>query len=347
MLASTNVEKPMKIVLTGGAGYIGSHVLADLLSLNKSVHVVDNFNNSSPASLMAVRKMSKREFCVSELDIRNASGLDQLLREALPNAVMHFAGLKAVSESVSHPLSYYENNVRGTLELLKAMDNSGCKNLIFSSSATVYGVPECLPLSEDHKLAAINPYGRTKQIVEEMIGDWSSTDSEKSAIILRYFNPVGAHSSGRIGESPTGIPNNLMPLISQVAIGKLKVLHIFGDDYDTVDGTGVRDYIHICDLASGHIAALDYCLKSSGVKTFNLGTGRGYSVIEMVNAFEKVSGRPVPYRIMPRRLGDIATCYADVSKAKTVLNWESKLGLDEMCADTWRWQKLHSNGYSI
>ena len=335
----------MKIVLTGGAGYIGTHVLAGLLSSSKSVHVVDNFHNSSPASLAAVRKISNREFCVSELDIRNGPKLDKLIHEAQPSAVMHFAGLKAVSESISHPLSYYENNVKGTLELLKAMDKSGCKNLIFSSSATVYGVPERLPLSEDHRLAATSPYGRTKLIIEEMIRDWSSTDPKKSAIILRYFNPVGAHPSGTLGESPNGIPNNLMPFISQVAAGRLEILNIFGNDYDTADGTGVRDYIHICDLASGHIAALNYCLKSLGVETFNLGTGRGYSVIEMVNAFEKASGRPVPYRIMPRRLGDVAASYADVSKVKQILKWEAKLGIDEMCADAWRWQILHANGH--
>ena len=335
----------MKILLTGGAGYIGSHVLAELLNLNKSVHVLDNFQNSSPNSLTAVCEMSKREFCVSELDIRNGPELDKLLVEAHPSAVMHFAGLKAVSEAVSHPLSYYENNVKGTLELLKAMDNSGCKKLIFSSSATVYGVPERLPLSEDHRLAAVNPYGRTKLIIEEMISDWTSTDPKKSAIILRYFNPVGAHPSGRIGESPNGIPNNLMPFISQVARGRLEMLNVFGNDYDTADGTGVRDYIHICDLALGHIAALEYCFKYSGVETFNLGTGRGYSVIEMVNAFERASGQSVPYRIMPRRTGDVAACYADVSKVRQILNWEAKFGIDEMCADAWRWQSLHPNGY--
>jgi UDP-glucose 4-epimerase len=337
----------MKIVLTGGAGYIGSHVLADLLSLNKSVHVVDNFYNSSPASLTAVQNMSKREFAVSELNILNGPGLDKLLQETRPSAVMHFAGLKAVSESVSHPLFYYENNVKGTLELLKAMDNSGCKNLIFSSSATVYGVPERLPISEDHKVAAINPYGRTKLIIEGMINDWSSTDPKKSVIILRYFNPVGAHPSGRIGESPKGVPNNLMPFLSQVASGRLEVLKVFGNDYDTEDGTGIRDYIHICDLASGHIAALDYCLKTSGVETFNLGTGRGYSVIEMVNAFKKASGRPIPYCIVPRRSGDVAECYADVSKVKKILNWEAKLSINDMCADSWRWQHLHPDGHCV
>ena len=335
----------MNILLTGGAGYIGSHVLSYLLCSGASVHVVDNFRTSSPASLDAVRQISNRPFGNSELDLCRGAELSQLLEQVKPDTVIHFAGLKAVGESVNNPLSYYENNVCGTLELLKAMDAVGCRNIIFSSSATVYGEPEALPLIEEHRLKPVNPYGRTKLFIEEMIKDWCAADPQKSAVVLRYFNPVGAHPSGDIGESPNGIPNNLMPFISQVAAGKRETLSVFGRDYDTADGTGVRDYIHVCDLAAGHISALTYSLQNSGVNVFNLGTGRGYSVLEMVNAFETVSGQTIPCRFVPRRDGDVAECYADVSKAKEILNWEAKLDIHDMCADTWRWQSRHPNGY--
>ena len=335
----------MNILLTGGAGYIGSHVLSDLIFSDASVHVVDNFRTSSPASLEAVQQISNRPFGSSELDLCKGSELSQLLEQVKPDTVIHFAGLKAVGESVNNPLSYYENNVCGTLELLKAMDAVGCRNIIFSSSATVYGEPETLPLTEEHRLKPVNPYGRTKLFIEEMIKDWCATDPQKSAVLLRYFNPVGAHPSGDIGESPNGIPNNLMPFISQVAAGKRETLSVFGRDYDTADGTGVRDYIHVCDLAAGHVSALTYSLQNSGVNVFNLGTGRGYSVLEMVNAFETVSGQTIPCRFVPRRDGDVAECYADVSKAKEILNWEAKLDIHDMCADTWRWQSRHPNGY--
>jgi len=335
----------MNILLTGGAGYIGSHVLSDLLCSGASVYVVDNFQNSSPLSLEAVRQISNRPFGNSELDLCRGADLNRLLEKVKPDAVIHFAGLKAVGESVNNPLSYYENNLCGTLELLKAMDAVGCRNIIFSSSATVYGEPQTLPIAEDHPLAPANPYGRTKLFIEEIIKDWCVAGVQKSAVILRYFNPVGAHPSGKIGESPNGTPNNLMPFMSQVAAGKREFLSVFGQDYDTADGTGIRDYIHVSDLAAGHIAALRYSFEHSGVNVFNLGTGRGYSVVEMVGAFEKASGMKIPYKFMPRRDGDVAECYADVSKARDVLNWEAKLGINDMCKDAWKWQSQNPDGF--
>ena len=336
----------MRVLVTGGAGYIGSHTFCELLKAGHDVTVIDNLSNSSETVFRNLKRIHSKEGVFLKADICIASRLETIFKQIRPDAIIHFAGLKSVGNSVAYPLSYYENNVSGSLTLLNAMDNAGCNNIIFSSSATVYGKPESLPISEDHQLAPVNPYGRTKLFIEEMITDWCSANSEKSAVLLRYFNPTGAHPSGEIGESPNGVPNNLMPFISQVAAGKQKILSIYGEDYDTVDGTGVRDYIHVCDLASGHVAALDYCLKRKGVDVFNLGTGRGYSVLEMVKAFERASGQSVPYNFMPRREGDIATCYADVKKAKTILNWEARLGIGDMCTDSWRWQKRYPNGYS-
>ena len=335
----------MQVLITGGAGYIGSHTLCEMLKTGHDVAVVDNLSNSSEAIFKNLKRIHNIECVFANANICNAPKLETIFQQIKPDFVIHFAGLKAVGESVNNPLSYYENNVCGTLELLKAMDAVGCRNIIFSSSATVYGEPEALPLIEEHRLKPVNPYGRTKLFIEEMIKDWCAADPQKSAVLLRYFNPVGAHPSGDIGESPNGIPNNLMPFISQVAAGKRETLSVFGRDYDTADGTGVRDYIHVCDLAAGHVSALTYSLQNSGVNVFNLGTGRGYSVLEMVNAFETVSGQTIPCRFVPRRDGDVAECYADVSKAKEILNWEAKLDIHDMCADTWRWQSRHPNGY--
>ena len=335
----------MKIFLTGSAGYVGSHVLSELLTSSHSIWNVDNLSNSSPLSFARVEALTGCGIDFDCFDIRDFASMSCKLDEFRPDIVIHFAGLKAVGESVFEPLSYYENNIFGTLKLLQAMDQVGCSNLVFSSSATVYGHPETLPLTEKHKVNPLNPYGRTKLFIEDMIKDWCATDPRKSAVLLRYFNPVGAHPSGEIGESPTGVPNNLMPYISQVAVGKRDFLSIFGQDYNTPDGTGVRDYIHVCDLAAGHVAAMDHCLKGQGVDVFNLGTGLGYSVLEMVRAFEKASGQTIPYKIMARRDGDVAECYADVSKAKELLNWEAKLDIDDMCRDAWRWQSQYPNGF--
>ena len=335
----------MKIFLTGSAGYVGSHVLSELLKSSHSIWNGDNFSNSSLQSFSSLGCLTGHKVGYFYLDIRDSTSLIDRLYECKPDIIIHFAGLKSVGDSISQPLSYYENNVCGTLNLLKAMDNVGCSNIVFSSSATVYGQPERLPLAEDHGVAPLNPYGRTKLFIEDMIKDWCATDPCKSAVLLRYFNPVGAHPSGEIGESPTGVPNNLMPYISQVAVGKRDFLSVFGQDYNTPDGTGVRDYIHVCDLAAGHVAAMNYCLKGQGVDVFNLGTGRGYSVLEMVKAFEKASGQTIPYKIKARRNGDVAECYADVSKAKELLNWEAKLDIDDMCRDAWRWQSQYPNGF--
>ena len=335
----------MNLLVTGASGYIGSHTLCELSITDRLIYSLDNFANSSAKALKYVETIAKVSVKNYQLDLCDWKSMAQLLEEIQPRAVIHFAGRKAVDESFAYPLRYYENNVHGTLGLLKAMEAVNCHNIIFSSSATVYGEPKTLPLTETHPLAPVNPYGRTKLFIEDMIKDWCATDPRKSAVLLRYFNPVGAHPSGEIGESPTGVPNNLMPYISQVAVGKRDFLSIFGQDYNTPDGTGVRDYIHVCDLAAGHVAAMDYCLKGQGVDVFNLGTGRGYSVLEMVKAFEKASGQTIPYKIMARRDGDVAECYADVSKAKELLNWEAKLDIDDMCRDAWRWQSQYPNGF--
>ena len=334
----------MRILITGGAGYIGSHTLLDLLSADHDALVVDNFSNSSPKALDRVKELTNRNFDLAEGDVRDLSTISAKIEAFKPEAVIHFAGLKAVGESTEFPLRYYDHNVNGTLSLLRAMDAFGCRNIVFSSSATVYGDPEYLPYDENHRLAPANPYGRTKLFVEEILKDWAVT-GDKSAVLLRYFNPVGAHSSGRIGEDPWGVPNNLLPFVSQVAVGRRDVLRVFGNDYDTRDGTGVRDYIHVSDLASAHVAAVKFATTNTGAEAINIGTGNGASVLEVVKSFEKAVGRPIPYEIAPRRAGDIAEYYADASKAKRLLDWQAKLTLDDMCVDAWKWQSMNPNGY--
>ena len=341
-----NVELPtMRILVTGGAGYIGSHTLTALLSDGHDVCVIDNFVNSSPRCLDRVADLTEHSFRSENCDVKDGNNLTDVFASFKPEAVIHFAGLKAVSESQRHPLSYYDQNVGGTIGVLNAMDGCGCSKIVFSSSATVYGVPQYLPYDEDHNCTPINPYGRTKYFIEEILRDWSLAHSHRSAMLLRYFNPVGAHKSGHIGEDPQGIPNNLVPYIAQVATGQREKLHIFGNDYDTPDGTGVRDYIHVSDLADGHLAALDYIKQNSGVDAVNLGTGLGYSVMEMVDAFEKASGRSVNYEIMPRRAGDLDIYFADASKAENLFGWKSKRGINEMCQDVWRWQSQNPKGF--
>ena len=335
----------MRVLVTGGAGYIGSHTLVELLSADHEVMVVDNFANASPIALDRVERLTNKTFETVEASIGDQASIHQIFQDFRPDAVIHFAGLKAVGQSEEQPLIYYDNNVTGTLHLLKAMDASGCKQIIFSSSATVYGTPHYLPYDESHPIQPVNPYGRTKYFIEEIIKDWAAVDASLSALLLRYFNPVGAHISGQIGEDPMGIPNNLMPYIQQVAVGRREKLNVFGDDYDTPDGTGVRDYIHVTDLAKGHVAALDYCAKNIGVEAVNLGTGQGYSVLEIVAAFERGSGQSIPYEIAPRRQGDIAMFYADPRKAKTMLNWQANLTLDDMAQDSWRWIADNPQGY--
>ena len=335
----------MRVLVTGGAGYIGSHTLVELLSADHEVMVVDNFANASPIALDRVERLTNKIFNTVEASIGDQASIHQIFQDFCPDAVIHFAGLKAVGQSEEQPLIYYDNNVTGTLHLLKVMDASGCKQIIFSSSATVYGTPHYLPYDESHPIQPVNPYGRTKYFIEEIIKDWAAVDASRSALLLRYFNPVGAHISGQIGEDPMGIPNNLMPYIQQVAVGRREKLHVFGDDYDTPDGTGVRDYIHVTDLAKGHVAALDYCAKNIGVEAVNLGTGQGYSVLEIIAAFERASGQSIPYEIAPRRQGDIAMFYADPRKAKTMLNWQANLTLDDMARDSWRWIADNPQGY--
>ena len=336
----------MRIVITGGAGYIGSHTLLDVLAADHDAIIIDNYANSSPAALARAKTLSNRDFDHYNASINNQADLEAIFDKHRPKAVIHFAGLKAVGESEEIPLTYYEENVTGTVRLLKAMDKFDCKTIVFSSSATVYGLPDFLPFDESHPLRPINPYGRTKYFNEEIIRDWAGTDPEKSAILLRYFNPVGAHSSGMLGEDPSGIPNNLVPFIAQVAVGRRSHLNIFGNDYDTPDGTGIRDYIHVSDLAAGHLAALNYAKDHKGVEPINLGTGKGHSVLEMVKAFEKASGTPINYRIMPRRKGDLDSSYADTDKAEQLLGWRATKSIDDMCQDVWRWQSQNPNGYT-
>ncbi len=331
------------ILVTGGCGYIGSHTVLELLNKNYQVVVVDNFSNSSFESLRRVQKITGKTVTFYEADIRDVEAMEKIFSAHKFDAVIHFAAFKAVGESCRLPLKYYENNISGTVSLLKIMESHGVKKIIFSSSATVYGDPERLPLDENCRLSTTNPYGSTKLMMEMIMQDLHKADKEWNIILLRYFNPVGAHESGRIGEMPNGTPNNLMPYITQVAVGKLPQLSVFGDDYPTKDGTGVRDYIHVVDLARGHVAALDY--EPIGTTVFNLGTGAGYSVLEMVNTFSRVNGVAVPYRIAPRRAGDIAECYADPTKAREVLHWEAKLTLEDMVRDSWRWQSQNPNGY--
>jgi UDP-glucose 4-epimerase len=335
----------MKVLVTGGAGYIGSHTCVELLVAGHDVVVVDNLKNSKRAALERVRDITGREPGFVQADLRDAAALRALFRDHAFDAVIHFAGLKAVGESTQLPLEYYDNNVGGTLTLCLAMAEAGVKRLVFSSSATVYGDPASVPIREDFPLSATNPYGRSKLMVEDVLRDLHASDPTWDIALLRYFNPVGAHPSGRIGEDPNGIPNNLMPFIAQVAVGKLPQLQVFGDDYDTPDGTGVRDYIHVVDLAQGHLAALKRLAEAPGLVTYNLGTGQGYSVLDMVRAFAEAAGRDIPYQIVARRAGDIAACYADPSLAAAELGWRARFGVAEMVADHWRWQKDNPNGY--
>ncbi|SFI29182.1 MULTISPECIES: UDP-glucose 4-epimerase GalE [unclassified Bacillus (in: firmicutes)] len=336
----------MKILVTGGAGYIGTHTCVELLNAGYEIIVVDNFSNSKPEALKRVREITGKDFTFYQADILDKEMLDTIFGENQIDAVIHFAGLKAVGESVTLPLWYYHNNITGTLVLCEVMKKHGVKKMVFSSSATVYGMAEQVPISENFSLGATNPYGRTKQIIEEILRDLYVSDHEWSIALLRYFNPIGAHKSGRIGEDPKGIPNNLIPYITQVAVGKLNELSVFGNDYPTQDGTAVRDYIHVVDLAMGHLKALEKISRSQGVEAYNLGTGCGYSVLEMATAFEKASGKKVPYRIVNRRPGDVAICYANASKAKLELGWVAQKGVEEMCEDSWRWQFNNPNGYA-
>lgn len=329
----------MKILLTGGAGFIGSHTIVELDNAGYEVVVVDNFVNSKKESLERVAQIIGKQVQYYKADIRDREALEAVFSENQFDAVIHFAGLKAVGESVAKPLEYYENNMSGTFVLLDVMRKHGCKNIIFSSSATVYGDPAIIPITEEcPKGQCTNPYGQTKSMLEEVLKDVQRADTEWNVVLLRYFNPIGAHASGLIGENPNGIPNNLMPYITQTAIGIRKELGVFGNDYDTPDGTGVRDYIHVVDLALGHVAALKAIERKCGLAVYNLGTGHGYSVLDVVKAFEKANGLHVPYKIMPRRPGDIATCYCDPSKAKQELGWEAKYGIEDMCRDSWRFQ---------
>ncbi|MBU0480376.1 MAG: UDP-glucose 4-epimerase GalE [Proteobacteria bacterium] len=336
----------MKVLVTGGAGYIGSHTCLELLAEGHEVVVVDNLVNSSEESLKRVQEINGQVLEFHQIDLNDKPALTDILADSGINTVIHFAGLKAVGESVQIPLRYYQNNLSTTLVLCEVMAATGIKNIVFSSSATVYGDPASLPITEDFPVSVTNPYGRCKLMIEEILRDLNIADPSLNVALLRYFNPVGAHKSGRIGENPKGIPNNLMPFISQVAVGKLQELLVFGNDYPTPDGTGVRDYVHVVDLARGHLKALEKLQENPGVITYNLGTGRGYSVLEMVHAFAKTSGCEIPYRIVPRRAGDVASVYGDSSLAKKELGWQAELGLDEMCADTWRWQSKNPDGYS-
>ena len=336
----------MKILVTGGAGFIGSHTLIELHNAGHEVVVIDNLCNSNPKSLSRVAAIIGAPIDFMQVDIRDRQGLEDVFTQYKFDACIHFAGLKAVGESVAKPLEYYENNVAGTLTLLDVMRKHGCKNIIFSSSATVYGNPAQIPITEEcPKGHCTNPYGQTKSMLEEIMIDMQKADPEWNVVLLRYFNPIGAHPSGRIGENPNGIPNNLMPYITQVAVGKRPELGVFGNDYDTHDGTGVRDYIHVVDLAKGHVCALKAIERNCGLAIYNLGTGHGYSVLDIVNAFTQVNGVPVPYSIKPRRPGDIATCYSDPAKAERELGWKAEYGIDEMCRDSWNWQKNNPNGY--
>lgn len=336
----------MKILVTGGAGFIGSHTCVELLNAGYDVVVVDNLCNSSEKSLERVEKITGKKVTFYKADILDKEALDKIFDEEKIEAVIHFAGLKAVGESVQKPLEYYQNNISGTLILTDVMRNHGVKNIIFSSSATVYGNPEFIPITEEcPKGTCTNPYGWTKSMLEQILTDIQYADKEWNVILLRYFNPIGAHKSGMIGENPNGIPNNLMPYITQVAVGKLKELGVFGNDYDTPDGTGVRDYIHVVDLAIGHVKALKKIEEKAGLCVYNLGTGVGYSVLDIVKNFEEATGVKIPYKIKERRAGDIATCYADATKAKEELGWVAERGIKEMCEDSWRWQSNNPNGY--
>lgn len=334
-----------KILVTGGAGFIGSHTCVELLNAGHEIVILDNFSNSKPEALNRIRKITGKDFKFYEADLLNLSDVEKVFKENDISAVIHFAGLKAVGESVKKPVEYYHNNITGTLMLIQAMRKYNCKKIVFSSSATVYGVNNPVPYVETMPTnSSTNPYGYTKVMIEQILKDVYVSDNDWSVVLLRYFNPIGAHKSGLIGEDPNGIPNNLFPYIAQVATGKLEALGVFGNDYDTPDGTGVRDYIHVVDLATGHLNALNYALEHKGVEAVNLGTGKGSSVMDVLHAFEKACGKELPYVIKPRRAGDIATCYADTQKAKELLGWEAKYQLDEMAADGWNFTKNNPNG---
>ncbi len=336
----------MSILVTGGAGFIGSHTCVELLNAGYDAVIVDNLYNASEKVIERIEEITGKTVKFYQVDVRDAEGLDEIFEKEDIEAVIHFAGLKEGGESVAKPLEYYDNNINGTLTLCDVMRKHNVKNIIFSSSATVYGDPAFIPITEEcPKGTCTNPYGWTKWMLEQILTDLHTADKEWNVVLLRYFNPIGAHKSGKIGEDPKGIPNNLMPYISQVAIGKLKCLGVFGDDYNTPDGTGVRDYIHVVDLAVGHVCAVEKLKEKTGVSVYNLGTGKGYSVLDMVKAFERACKKEIPYEIKPRRPGDIATCYCDASKAKKELHWEAKRGLEEMCEDSWRWQSQNPNGY--
>jgi UDP-glucose 4-epimerase len=336
----------MKILVTGGAGYIGSHTCVELLQANHDVVVIDNYLNSSPKSLERVEKITGKKVAVHELDLLDQQKLMDLFEQEKFDAVIHFAGLKAVGESVAKPLYYYKNNITGSVNLFEAMQKHGVKTIIFSSSATVYGDPESVPVKEDAAIHATNPYGRTKVMIEQILQDLYVSDNTWNITLLRYFNPVGAHPSGLIGEDPNGIPNNLFPFISQVAVGKREKLSVYGNDYPTKDGTGVRDYIHVVDLSIGHLRALEAYTGKTGCRAVNLGAGKGYSVLEVIAAFEKAAGKKIPYEIVARRPGDVAAVYADPSKANAELNWHTTKSLEEMCADSWKWQSMNPQGYA-
>ena len=336
----------MSILVTGGAGFIGSHTCVELLDVGYEVVVVDNLYNASRKSMDRIEQITGKKPTFYEADILDREALNKIFEKEQIESVIHFAGLKAVGESVAKPIEYYYNNIAGTLVLCDVMRKHNVKNIVFSSSATVYGDPAFIPITEECPKGKItNPYGQTKGMLEQVLEDIHVSDPEWNVILLRYFNPIGAHKSGLIGEDPKGIPNNLVPYVAQVAIGKLKCLGVFGDDYDTHDGTGVRDYIHVVDLAKGHVAAIKKLEEKKGVLIYNLGTGKGYSVLDVVHAFEKACGKKIPYEVKPRRPGDIATCYADPAKAKAELGWEAENGIEEMCADSWKWQSMNPNGY--
>lgn len=335
----------MTVLVTGGAGYIGSHAAVELLQSGYDIVIVDNLLNSSKESIKRVKEITGKDFPFYEEDLLNYNAINNIFNKHSIDSVIHFAGLKAVGESVEIPLTYYHNNITGTLNLLNIMMKHNVKKLVFSSSATVYGNPEQVPISESAPLSATNPYGRTKLMIEEMLRDLYNSDNTWRIALLRYFNPIGAHNSGRIGENPNGIPNNLMPYISQVAVGKREKLYVFGNDYDTHDGTGVRDYIHVVDLVKGHIKALEYLNENTGVEAFNLGTGTGYSVLDLVKTFSEVNNVEIPYEITSRRPGDVAICYANPEKAEKMLKWKAEYDLRTMCQDSWRWQSQNPNGF--
>lgn len=335
----------MNILVTGGAGYIGSHTCVELLNSGYDIVVLDNLDNSSEKCLDAVRELTGKDFPFYKVDLLDYEGTEKVFKENKIDAVIHFAGLKAVGESTRIPLRYYHNNITGTLLLMDIMQKYDVNNIVFSSSATVYGMPKTVPITEDFPLSATNPYGSTKLMIEQIMTDVTKANPKLSVTLLRYFNPIGAHKSGKMGEDPKGIPNNLLPYVAQVAVGKLEKVHVYGDDYPTEDGTGVRDYIHVVDLAIGHLKALEKCSDKPGTHIYNLGTGNGYSVLQIIKAFSKACGIDIPYVIDPRRPGDIAQCYANPVKAKEELGWVAQRGIEEMCEDLWRWQSGHPNGF--